>query len=155
MRDYVAEAGKVYKYYLQWLTTIEHFKAKIDSIEFELNSKGKSFDIFNDADGKQIKKINYLQSELIFYQRQKEDVLIFFLKVKEIVEARIESLFGLLIEDEKYVRNPTVPDSLSEAIDEIIKNDSLSLNLHLVVNSWKTFFLELKEKYKRFFQKHK
>lgn len=31
MSDCVAEAGRVYKYFLQQPTTIEHFKAKIDS----------------------------------------------------------------------------------------------------------------------------
>lgn len=32
MKVCVEEGAKVYKYYLQWPTTIEHFKAKIDSI---------------------------------------------------------------------------------------------------------------------------
>lgn len=51
MRGCVEDVARVYKYYLWWPTAIENFRAKIDSMEFELNSLGKKFDIFSDNDG--------------------------------------------------------------------------------------------------------
>lgn len=66
-----------------------------------------------------------------------------FLKVKGIVEARLEHLSGVHIEAKNCVWNPVVPNSLFDAVDEIIKNETLSLRLHLAINSWKTFFPEL------------
>lgn len=76
------------------------------------------------------------------------------LKVKEIVEARLEHLFGLLIKVEKCVRNPIVPDSLSKVVDEIIKNDTLSLS-KFGNEFLRDFLSKMKEKYKKIFQKHK
>lgn len=110
MRVCVAEAGKDYKYCFQQPAVVEQFKEKIDSIEYELRSLDKVFDIFNDLDGAPRRKINSLQSDLIFYQKQKEDVVSIFLKVKEIVEARLQHLSNILFEVEKCEWNIYVPN---------------------------------------------
>lgn len=74
-----------------------------------------------------------------------------FWKVKEIFEAKLEHFFGLLLEAEKCVQNPSIPDSLSNAIDFSMEDKSLCVNIIMVVDYWKTFLLELKERYKRIF----
>lgn len=152
IKDCIGEATRVYKYYLQWHVAMEHFKDKIDSTEFKLNSMGKPFDIFNHRDGEQRKKINSLQSNLIYFHTQKEDVVNILWKVKELFEARLEHLSNLLIEIEKCARNPSIPSSLSEVVDMLIVNDSLGVSLSLAMNSWNTFLLELKRMYKIIFQ---
>lgn len=45
-----------------------------------------------------MKKVNYLEAELLFLQRQREDNVGVFLKVKEIFEAKLEH-FSILLDD--------------------------------------------------------
>lgn len=71
-------------------------KAKIDAIEEELCSLSKSFEFLSDKDGEQRKKVNSLQAELSMLQRQREDYVSIFWKVKEIVEAKLEHFSALL-----------------------------------------------------------
>lgn len=63
MRDCINSANKIYVYCLSWLAAIAaKHKTKIEFVEEELCSLGKSFDLLNDKDGEKRRKVNSLQS---------------------------------------------------------------------------------------------
>lgn len=51
MRVCIDSANKVYRYCLSWLAIAVKHKSKIDVLEVELCSLGKSFDFMSDKDG--------------------------------------------------------------------------------------------------------
>lgn len=153
MRDYFNSANRVYKYCLQWLIAMVKHKAKVDLLEEELNSMGKTFVFLSDKDGEQREKVNSLQVELLYLQRQKEDYVSVFWKVEEIFEAKIEHFLVLLGNAVKYERNLFAPKSFSHTIDVLVECISLFVSIKLVVQSWKVLLSEIKDKYKQIFQK--
>lgn len=68
-KKFIKEISNVYKYYLQWPTTIDNFRSRIEVIEVEVNNIGKNFDIFEDKEGKQRIRVGEVHVELIITQR--------------------------------------------------------------------------------------
>lgn len=60
LRDYIHSASRVYKYCISWPTSTVKHKSKIDAIEDELTTLGKSFYFMDDKDGEQRNRINFL-----------------------------------------------------------------------------------------------
>lgn len=153
LRDCIRSASRIYRYCISWPTTAVKYKGKIDAIEKEMTSLGKSFDFLNDKDGEQRKRVNSIQTELRMLQRQKEDFVSMFWRVKEIVEAKLEHFSALLEDTIEYEKNPTAPDNFSNSVDLLIERRSLSVSIKLAIRSWEVL-PELKEKYKLIFPKN-
>lgn len=146
MRECISSARRVHRYCLSWPKTIVKHKAKINAVEDELSSLGKSFDFLSDKDGEKRKKINSLQAELLFLQRKREDFVSVFWKVNEIVEAKLEHFSTLLDSAVEYEQNQFVLDNFSHVVDLLVECKSLSVNIKLVVHSWEVL-PKLREKY--------
>lgn len=86
----IKSVNSVYRYCLRWPTAIRNYKAKIDAIELELDYIGKTYNILNERDGAQKKRINSLQYELAKILVQRDSIMKAFWKVKGIIELRLE-----------------------------------------------------------------
>lgn len=152
LRQCINSSNDIYNYCLRWPHVVGKYKIKLKKIESELNKIGHDYNMVQDQDGAVKNKIHELQVEHTKIHFARNTLMDTFWKVKDQTECKLEQLIEVLRKGEKLEEAITILESLIQIINQTLENNSPIIIIGIVVDAWKKFLLEMKNKYKIIFR---